>query len=290
MSASIQGLRGRWRRLQAAEGKWRKRLRQRLQNPAGMTAPAFLVGCGRSGTSMLLHHLGRSPAVTAYNENDAEAFERYRLRPAPAIEGIIGRSHAQLTLFKPILNTHQSREFLAAYPGSKLIFVYRHFEDVVNSSLKRFGAENRLGHVNTWVSDNFGEFAAAPPPEATKAAVRELWRPSLSLESAAGLYWLFYNRLYFDLGLDREERVRLVGYERLAANPAAELAAVCAFLGTAYLPLMAEGVFASSIGRDSAPALAADIRAACEALWRRLEASRPGPEAGAQLNTSETNL
>ncbi len=236
--------------------------------------PTFVVGCGRSGTSMLLHHVGRSWAVDPFNENHPAAFEKWRLRPLDVIEKLVDRSYAQVALFKPVLTTTHSCEYLNRFPHARLIFVYRHYGDVVNSSIKRFGPDDRLAHVNAWIADDFSEFAPVSPPERTKVVVRSLWKPALSAESAAALYWLFYNRHYFDLGLDHEERVRLIGYESLVANADSEFRDACLFLGLKFEPKMTAGIFATSVGRDESPEMDREIQTACEALWQQLEVAR----------------
>jgi hypothetical protein len=169
---------------------------------------------------------------------------------------------------------------LARFPDARLIFVYRRYGDVVNSSVKKFGPADRLAHVNAWIADDFAEFAPIAPPAETKAVVRRLWKPSLSPESAAALYWLFYNRLYFDLGLDREERAKLIGYEFMVANPDAYIKDACDFLGLKFEPAMIDGIFATSVGRDNPPPMDEDIAAACEALWKRLQAAASKAGAG----------
>jgi hypothetical protein len=234
---------------------------------------------------MLLHHLGRSWEVDPFNENDPAAFEKFRLRPLDDIEKLVDRSYARVALFKPVLNTPHSCEYLARFPGARLIFVYRHYGDVVNSSLKRFGPADRLAHVNAWIADDFGEFAPVSPPAQTKAIVRKLWKPSLSPESAAALYWLFYNSLYFDLGLHKVERARLTGYESLVANAGSEIRDACDFLGLKFEPAMAAGIFATSVGRDSSPPMDEDIEIACETLWQQLQAATSKAGSAGCLNT-----
>jgi hypothetical protein len=242
--------------------------------------PAFVVGCGRSGTSMLLHHLGRSRAVDPFNENDAAAFEKFRLRPLDEIEKLVQRSYAQVALFKPVLCTPHSCEYLNRFPDARLIFVYRRYGDVVNSSVKKFGPADRVAHIDSWVADDFSEFAPIAPPPETRAVVRELWKPSLSPESAAALYWLFYNRLYFDLGLDQEPRAKLIGYESMVASPEAHIKDACDFLGLKFEPVMIDGIFATSVGRDNPPPMDEEIASACEALWQRFQAAAKTGSAG----------
>src|SRR5690606_18939230 len=174
-----------------------KRRLQQERNPSGHSTPLFLVGCGRSGTTMLLRHLGRSWQVEAYNENQPEAFERWRLRDLPTIAGLISDSPAPVVAFKPILNTPQTHQFLDEFPEARLIFIFRHFDDVINSSMKKFGKANRLTHVREWMAGDFDEFKVAPPA-VTKATVEAHWRPDMGNASGAALYWLLCDRLHLD--------------------------------------------------------------------------------------------
>lgn len=273
MSTSIPGagrLRQALRQLQIATSTRQTHLKQRWYNRSGETTPVFLVGCGRSGTSMLAYHLARSWRLELYNEDNPAAFDRWRLRELPVIAELVERSYAPFVLFKPILDTYKTQHLLDRFPTAKFIFVFRHYDDVINSSIRRFGAENRIGHVNAWMNDGFGEFAALPPPESTQTFIRSLWKSSLSAESGAALFWLFQNRLFFDLALATNQRVRLAGYESIVARPDDELAQLCRFLGIPFEPHLAAGIFASSVNRHTRPQLDPEIEAACAHLWQRL--------------------
>jgi len=248
----------------------RKSIWRQLYNPQHETRPVFLVGCGRSGTSMLVKQLNRSWQVELYHEDNPAAFKQYRLREFSVLDALVERSKAPAVVFKPILSTTQTPQLLARFPDIRIVFPYRHYNDVVNSSLKKFGVENRINHVRSWMADDFGEFAVAPPPEATKALVRRLWRPDLNPESGAALYWLFYNQLFYDMGLDKNERAFLIEYETLVNEPRAQFIALTHFLGLKFEERMITGIFASSVGRDNAPAIDPTIQAECEALYQRL--------------------
>ena len=248
----------------------RKRIWQRWHNPTGCTAPVFLVGCGRSGTTMLIFHLNRLWEIDLYNEDHPAAFQNWRLRDLTVIEELINHSYASMILFKPILDTYRTHVLLSRFPKAKTIFAFRHYDDVVNSSLKKFGTANRINHVRSWIEEDFSEFSAVPPPEETKSFIRSRWKPSLTPESGAALYWLFQNRLFFDLHLDKEVRVKLVSYESLVRNPEREFKSLCQFLELPCKPTVAQGVFASSIGRDQPSEIDSVIRADCEKLWQLL--------------------
>jgi len=262
----------------------RREVWQRIDNPTGAARPAFLIGCGRSGTSMLVHQLNKSMRIELYNEDNPAAFERWRLKELSVIDRLIAESHARVILFKPILDTYRARTLMAKYLDARFIFTFRHFDDVINSSLKRFGRMNRINHINSWIQDDFSEFKLEPPPNVSRTAIQELWRPGLSPEDGAALYWLFYNRLYYDLDLDKSERVMLMRYESVVSDPVRHFKALSEFLGLPYEPVLAEGVFSSSIRRESAPEIDLAIRKACEALWLRLS-----DEVGVRSETPQSH-
>ncbi len=216
---------------------------------------------------MIVHHLSRSWRTELYNEDNPAAFELWRLRDLSIIEELIDRSQAQWVLFKPILDTYQTQILLSRFPNAKFIFVFRHYDDVINSSLKRFGRQNRIRNVNNWINNDFGEFRKVPPPEKTKALIRSLWKPSLNQEAGGALYWLFQNRLFYDLDLDQNERVKLVRYESVVSNPDGEFKSLCQFLNLEFEPQITNGIFSSSIKRSDPPEVDPEIRAACEELW-----------------------
>lgn len=257
-------------RLLAKQDELKKNVQRRLHNPEGISKPVFLVGCGRSGTSMFIWQLEKSWQIKLYNEDHPDAFDEYRLRDDDVIAGLIEESQAPFTLLKPILDTVQTMHLLNHFADSKAIFAFRHYTDVINSSLKKFGTFNRINHVKGWMTEDFAEFAVCPPPEASKAVVRELWQDDLSPEEGAALYWLFYNRLYYDLGLHDDPRTILIRYETLVTSPREQFEKVIAFLGAEFEEKMVDGVHAKSINKNDPPPLRPAIMTACEELYEQM--------------------
>ncbi len=266
--------------MQSAQEMRRKQRWQRRMNPDGVTKPVFLVGNGRSGTSMLVFHLTRSWHIDLYNEDNPAAFEKWFLRDLSVVEKLIAQSDAPIVLLKPIKDTYRICTLQKRFPTAKVLFAFRHFDDVINSSRKRFYVDfgQKIGKtveqitppVDRWVQDDFGEYDAAPPPVESKALIKSLWRADLNLESKIALHWLFVNRLFFDLKLNEDADVKAIRYESLVSNPAAEFQAICDFLEIPFSDEMGEGVFASSINKKETPDLDAAIREACERVYGRL--------------------
>ena len=104
---------------------------RRLSNPLKHSTPVFLLGCGRSGTNMLSRSLGKSFQVDLYNEDHPAAFEKWRIKDLATIERLSHSGFARIKLFKPILDTHMAHVFLSYFPGSKIVFIFRHYRDVI---------------------------------------------------------------------------------------------------------------------------------------------------------------
>ena len=150
---------------------------------------------------MLVFHLTRSWCIQLYNEDNEAAFQQWFLRDFQTIDQLVENSNASIVLLKPIKDTYQIQNFQAHYSNSKVLFSFRHFDDVIKSSIKRFYIDfgQKIGKtvaeitppVDRWMIDDFAEYQAAPPPEKTKALIRGLWHEGLNLESKIALHWLF---------------------------------------------------------------------------------------------------
>lgn len=247
-----------------------RRARRFVGNPLGRSRAAFLVGCGRSGTNLVTRRLSRSWEVELINEDDPRAFDDWRLRDESTIERLVAASPARVALFKPILDTPRSPGLLARFEDARVIFAFRHYQDVINSSITHFGEANWSARVRGWVERDFDEFEPDDIPQATRERVLARWDTGLDAPSAIALYWLFYNGLYFDQGLVTDPRVLPLHYESTVREPERAFRALCTFLGIGYRPQLAEDVYTSSIGRGRPSALDPAVESDCQALWHEL--------------------
>lgn len=228
-----------------------------------------MVGCGRSGTNMLVYRLSRTWELDLVNEQDPRAFRHWWLRDLDSLATVARVSRARRILFKPILDTPRVPELLARFPEAKVLFAVRHWTAVVRSARVAFGIDGLPGRVAGWMADDFAEFHT-PVPEATRQRVRVLWRADLDPNSATALYWLFYTGLYLDLGLEADPRVCLVLYEAVMEQPDRRLREICAFLEIGFRQRMIAGIAPRK--RHGTEALEAEpaIAEACEALYARV--------------------
>ena len=273
----------------AREGGWRRlieeddlrpirrvhlRLRkwQWLRSQSGVveSRPVFVVGVQRSGTNMLVRSLEEMPEIEVYNENDSEAFYRFRLADTEVISALVQNSRYPVVLFKPLCDSHRTPELLEHHGlGSKALWVLRNVDDRARSAVKKFGAPNLRVIRDLARGERLDRWQVQGLSEDKIRFVRGLDVEQMTAESAAALFWYLRNSLFFYLGLDQRNDVLLVPYDKVVMRPEKHFRFICDFLGLPYRPVLIEEVTPRSTPH---PTLALDeaVEAACNTLTDRL--------------------
>jgi Sulfotransferase domain len=259
-------------RAAALLGRWRWRLAHRSR-PAGGT-PVFLVGLQRSGTNMLVRGLEHAPEFEVFNENHRAAFSRFRLRPDPVIRRLIDASRHPYVLLKPLCDSHRTAELLDGLgtrkPG-RALWVYRSVDGRARSALAKFGDANLHALREIAAGGGRHRWEAQMLSQDSLDLVASCDWTRMSAASAAALFWLVRNRLYFELGLDRRTDVLLVSYDAALRDPESEVRRICAFLGFPYRPQLAAHIAPRPPATAGPLAVDARVRAYCEELAARLD-------------------
>ena len=265
-----------------------KHMRQRLAGrpPHEQKVVFFVAGVQRSGTNMLLSVLERPTATEVFRETDPRAYENFELRDVDVIRGLVARSYGRVTVFKALCELQKLRALLDAFPHAKAIWIVRRPEDMINSHIRaRFSVNRAVScgvRMKNIVDGRDPEgWRGRDVGEATLAAIRDLAHDGMSHESGVALFWLMRNLLYFDQGLDRDDRVRAVCYEDLVKAPDDHTAALFDWLGIPFRRTADKKVNPRSIDRYPPPEVEAPILEACHALHERFrrEARRLEPLA-----------
>lgn len=242
-----------------------------LLTPFHGTRPVFILGSGRSGTDIVSHCLSKAWVAELINEDNPKAFSNWRLKGLDVVEQAVGSSGARLVFFKPIVETLRAQEFLTEFPSAVVIFVVRNPYDAINSMVRFFG-EGQVRAVKSWVDTDFARQPLAP------AELREFianhCHADLSVEDAAGLYWLLYNSSYFFLGLQSNPRATMIRYENLVQKPDETMQEICDFLGMKWAHYMTDEVCAGSVGKNRKPDLSPPIEKRCSEVWEALTEDR----------------
>jgi hypothetical protein len=242
----------------------RQLARLRFAATGRATRAVFAVGSGRSGTDLVVHCLGQSLNVAVLNEDNPAVFDNWRLRDLTIVRHQIARAGADIALLKPIVETQRVRELLDAFPGSRALFIVRHFHDTINSRVKFFG-DSQQGMVDTWLATDFERFPALPA--SVRETVRAAWVVDQSTTTAAAIAWLVINTSYVYLELHADPRVQLMQYESLVGESVPCLRRACAFIGIDYNDRMTRGIYETSVRRSQPPVLPPELEAACAAQW-----------------------
>lgn len=262
----------------------------RLLMPCREARFIFVFGCQRSGTTLLKELIGLDSFVNDAGEYGAEWFLQVpygtpnylRARPFDELKNSLAAERSRWVLLKPLHDSQRIPEFLDAFPGAPAIFSYRHFDGAIHSHLsyylspssRRYGT---LGHdpfeyVRGILPDSPPTWKNENQSAEVSALLRELWPLAKTHADAYALYWLSRNRHYFDRpGV--EDRVALVGYDRLLAEPAETLRRLSRHLGRRIPPRNAL-ILTAPKSKDAPPnELNPEIRRHCEALLERLVAA-----------------
>jgi hypothetical protein len=259
----------------AADAARRWKWRREYGVDRGQATPVWLVGVQRSGTNMVVQGLTASPEFEVHNENDRRAFDHFRLRPDPVVVDIVLSSRHRFVLFKPLCDSHRVDDLLGLdtpMPG-RAIWAYRSVDDRVRSALAKFG-DNNL-QILRQIADGRGDgrWQAQRVSPANLELIGSFDYDTMTPASAAALFWLVRNSLYFDLGLDRRSDVLLSSYDALMVDPATAMHRLCRFLGMEWSPRLTEHVEPRQ-PRLAQLELEPRIRAACDELSRRLNETR----------------
>lgn len=235
----------------------------------------FILGCQRSGTTLLLDIFERDMNARTYREFSEITWtaerRNLRLKPLEEVGRIFARAPTRFIVAKPIAETQNALRLLEFFPEAKVIFVFRHYAAVASSNLKQFGRGNGLKNLRPIIAGEEDNWRAQGVPEDVRALVRGRFAEDMDPHDAAALFWFVRNRFFFDLGLDRHPQVMPLRYDDLVREPAAMLERVYRFVGMPRCRAAQALVHSQSLEKGKDVALSPDVRALCEGLLERLD-------------------
>ncbi len=266
-------------RASTAFTKWQWRRQHVGESPGAV--PIWIVGAQRSGTNMILRGLEALPEIEVRNENDRQAFDRFRLRDDSGIARLIAGSAHKFILFKPLCDSQRIDHLLDDIGfGGKAIWAYRNYQDRARSAVAKFGAANWRILRDIAAGNADGSWQGERISDETLALVKGFDFDTLSEFDAAALFWYVRNVLYFELALDERPDVRLVSYDDFVDDADQVMQGVCRFVDIPYSPnLIAHVGQRHDSSRTELP-LNDQIRDLCDSLQRHLDAAIAFAPAG----------
>lgn len=236
--------------------------------------PVFIIGCQRSGTTMLNGVLDRSSQVQAFGEGLGAFGDGVRLLPKGNIRYLIYRSPSPIVVFKPLNDTQQIDHILEAHPNSRAIWIFRNYYDVSNSMVKKWG-ETQKAHIHQIATGRYSGPGAKAlgeriSPE-NKRLAKKLDDSDLSAYEAAAFIWFIRNSVFFDHRLERYNNLLVCKYEDMVINPENQFRRIFDFIGTNFSLGYIDDIRSSSISKNKQPVLRASLKSMCDGLMNRLD-------------------
>ena len=242
---------------------------QRGLNNNDNTRAVFVVGNQRSGTTMLLEHLNKHIDIDVFQEG-SNVMKDFILKSNEDINKILSRSRASVAILKPLEDSHRITELLNDFKDSKAIWMFRNYNDVINSSLKKGWGKHLKEYVIKINDDIY--FKYSEPLNLTienVELVKKLYHENISEENCAAIIWYLRNTIYFDQILGKEDRALLVNYEKLVKDAEIEMKKILNFFELKHVNLH-HGVHKMSIRKDMQKELDPQIQKICNEIYLKL--------------------
>lgn len=241
-----------------------------MAGPRPTTRCLFLVGAQRSGTTMLLEELSAQPDLEAHGEGSPELMHDYRLISVERLQEVRAATVARLLVAKPLCDSQWVDRLLQLVDGSRAIWVFRAWPDVVNSMLRMWPghfaevAARFLAADDAWL-----KWRSERIEPATRRRLLDLLDAAGDDDAAAAaVFWWQRNRLFFDLVLhQRPDFVRPLRYRDFVTDVERWLQRLLRFAGSDATVQPTRRVHAQSLGRDPEPGVPAPIREANDRLF-----------------------
>ncbi len=230
----------------------------------------FVAGAQRSGTNMIMNVIERHPDTYVFKESGPRAFDGFMMRAIFHIEKLVDGAIAPIVVVKALHEAHDLYWMLDHFAGSKLVWMFRDYVDVINSNQRRFKAQRN--YLDEIVKDpRRGFWRGLGMTEETLSIVREHYSEDLDDNAAQALFWYYRNQLFFDQKFDKDDRVLLIKYEPFVTEPLNFLDRIVSFIKLEAEPALVKSVHSSSIRKNEPPEIPANIITLCDGMRDRLD-------------------
>ncbi|MEZ4515555.1 MAG: sulfotransferase domain-containing protein [Chloroflexota bacterium] len=247
-----------------------------LNRYSGPRTVLMIMGCQRSGTSLTYWVFERDFNTRIFREasilSSEDTEEGLRLNPIDQVNQELSKRQVPIVVLKPLVESQRATELLGAIPHSKILWLYRHYQDVASSNLKAFGMDNGIKDLRPFVNRDPDNWRSQNASEETLATIDRFFAEDMNPYDAAALFWYARNQLFFDQGLDQNPDVILCRYEDFVLNPAATMQRIYGAIGAAYPgDEIVQDVHPQSVGKGRKSHLSPEVEAICQALLDRLD-------------------
>jgi hypothetical protein len=255
----------------------------------GQTTALFILGCQRSGTTMLGDTLAKDRRVKAFREFSAvnlpapnrrpwsvRSTSRFglRMKPLDEVAETIDRLPYPLAVMKPLVESQRAPEILEAIDGSVAVWVFRDYRDVARSNVELFTPEVTRVNLEPMIKPEPGNWRSELVPDDVRELIARHYSPEMSPFDGGALFWYARNRLFGELDLAADARVMALRYEDLVSEPERAMRAVYSHAGVPFPGTqIVEDIHPRSVGLGRELDLVPEIQEACERVLADLSAA-----------------
>ncbi len=241
----------------------------------GPTTVVLIMGCQRSGTSLTYWVFERDFNARIFRESSIlssrDTEEGLRLNPIDEVQAEVGRHRVPVVVMKPLVESQRANELLNVLPGSKVLWLYRHYQDVASSNLKAFGMDNGIKDIRPIIENDTNNWRAQNVSAETQATIARFFAEDMNPYDAAALFWYARNQLFFEQHLDENPDVMLCPYEALVTDPVMTMRRVYQFIDAPFPgEEIVQDVHPQSVGKGRQSRLSTEVDALCNDLLERL--------------------
>lgn len=250
---------------------YRKKVSFSFRRPYAETLPVFIMGYGRSGTTMLLNTFERDMRIEVLGENDPKIATRDYLLVYEKIVPAILSCKAEVLVAKPILNSFDALKVLDTHPRARVVWMLRDYHDVVASAVTKFGSVV-ADYMREFILHGTGDnWLAQGLPVETAIQLRSLKVDRLTDYDLTALVWWAVNRSLVIDNLCLRDRVMLVRYEELVQNGESTLGRIYEFIGLPYNHQREMFMHTASVGKGADIRFDADVEQRCNNLIEEIK-------------------
>lgn len=210
---------------------------QRITYPQGADAVAYIFGAQRSGTTLLTHLYNQLNYARVFGEfstlnvpgKDDNGNPNIRLQSPPDVMQKIQRCHAPLVVMKPLVESQHARAWLKVPYGSA-VWMYRHYQDVAASNIKKFKTTNGFGDIQPMLDRLQDNWRSEGVSDNVHATLIRFMDDKTTPHEAACLFWYARNSLFFEQKLE-STRTLLLSYRQLQRAPKSSMTQLLAHHG-----------------------------------------------------------
>lgn len=254
----------------------RKSLHQALTRYPDDKSILFILGCQRSGTTLLAEIFQRDLDAKSYGEyskltSDGKT-ESIRLNTLDSVGAVLEKDRPPLITVKPLVESQNATCLLEHFPNSHVLWAYRDYRGVSRSNAKKFGINNGIIDLKPVVNREPNNWRAEKVSDQTYAIVARHYSTDMNPWDAHVLVWYSRNILFFEQSLDQHPNVMLCRYEDLVTHPAEVMQSVYQHVGQRYPGSeITKTVHARSVGKGRDLEISPALRALADDLLARLD-------------------